>query len=146
MERADLEVVGRGLAARIRDLRAALDRLDSFAFRPGQESESPGGSESPGESERMARELVLRALRALSDPLNHDLLSRLANEGGASVGDLQSAVSLPRLAVWERLSDLLQVGLVERSLEGDRAALTPVGAVLVRLVEDMTNAAAGAGP
>lgn len=143
---ADLDAVAAGLRARIRDLRAALERLDSFAFAPRADGADGAGSadEPAGTPESVAREFVLRALRALADPVNHRLLSRMGTDG-ASIGELETAVSLPRLAVWERLSDLLQVGLAERSLEAGRAALTPAGAALVRLVDDLAAATAKAG-
>lgn len=137
---ADLDAAARGLGGRLRDLQAAMERLDSFAFRTDERG--PAGTEA-GDAAQASRDLVLRALRALSDPVNYRLLLRL-REGDASIEELMTEVSLPRLGVWERLSDLLQVGLVQRSLEAGRACLAPAGAALVGLTEGLAEAAVGA--
>lgn len=140
---ADPASLGRALAARLAEIAATLDRYASFAFAPG-EPEPPRALEA-GDEPEAARELVLRALRTASDPLNDRILRRLES-GDATLPELAELVSLPRLAVWERLSDLVQVGLVARSLEGDRAGLTEAGHALVELVGQAAAAAAeGAG-
>lgn len=136
---SDAALLGRALAPRLAEIAAALDRYAAFAFSPGG-----GGAPSalePGEGGEAGRELVLRALRAASDPLNDRILRRLA-EGDATLPGLTELVALPRLAVWERVNDLVQVGLVGRSLEGDRAGLTEAGAALVELVGQAAAAAA----
>lgn len=141
MGEADLRAAVQGLGARLRDLQAAMDRLDSFAFRPG-ESDPAAAGPGAGEVVAASRDLVLRALGALGDPVNHRLLARL-REGETSIEELMDEVSLPRLAVWERLSDLLQVGLADRSLEAGRACLAPAGEALVGLVERLASGVAG---
>jgi hypothetical protein len=133
MDPADL---GKALGARLAEVEAALERYGAFAFSPGQEA--PPGS---GDRIEAARDLVLRALRAATDPVNAALLRRLAT-GDATLAVLGEAVALPRLAVWERVNELLAVGLVGRSLEADAAGLTAAGVAMVALCEDAARAAA----
>jgi hypothetical protein len=57
---------------------------------------------------------------------------------------LGELTGLPRVAVWERLNELLAAGLVGRSLEADSAGLTPAGAAVVALCEDAARAASEA--
>lgn len=137
--RTDPAELGRSLAGRLGEIAAALDRYAAFAFAPG-DAGTPAGI-TAGEEHETARELVLRAFRAASDPLNDRILRRLA-AGDATLADLSVLVGLPRLAVWERLSDLVQTGLVARSLEGDEAGLTAAGRVLLQLVDEASAAAA----
>lgn len=136
---SDAALLGRALAPRLAEIAAALDRYAAFAFSPGG-GEAPPALE-PGEGAEAGRELVLRALRAASDPLNDRILRRLG-EGDAALLLLAEVVALPRLAVWERVNDLVQTGLVARSLEGDRAGLTEAGATLLELVGQASAAAA----
>ena len=131
--------LGRALARRLAEIVAAIDRYGAFAFAPGDPEPPP--ALAPGEKRAAAHELVLRALRAASDPLNDRVLRRL-EEGDATLAELAALVSLPRLALWERLSDLVQTGLVARSLEDDRAGLTEAGRALVELVGQASAAAA----
>ncbi len=136
----DPAALGKALAGRLGEVRAALERHAAFVFAPGEEP--PGPALGPGEAEAAAREFVLRALRTAADPVNDRLLRRLA-EGQATLAELAALVGLPRLAVWERVNDLVQAGLAVRSLEGDRTGLSPAGQALATLVEEAARAAAG---
>ena len=138
--RADPAALGRALAPRLAEIAAALDRYAEFAFAPG-DAAAPRAL-APGEEREAARELVLRALRAATDPLNDRILRRLAG-GDATLAELSALAGLPRLAVWERVSDLVQTGLVVRALAGDGAGLTGAGAALLELVDEAAAAAAG---
>lgn len=138
----DASLVAKGLAARIADLEATLERYASFAFRP--DDASPPPSPSDGDASAVARELVRRTFAALADPVNDRLLRRLA-EGDAGLAELSGLVALPRLVVWERVNDLVQVGVARHALESDRAGLTGAGAALVELVDDLTAAIAEQG-
>jgi biotin operon repressor len=140
---SDAGALGRALAGRLDDIAAALDRYTNFAFLP--DTEAARTAFAADEKREAAHELVLRALRAAADPLNDRILRRL-DDGDAPLGELAELLELPRLAVWERMSDLVQTGLAVRSLETDRAALTPAGRALVELVEEATNATASHFP
>jgi DNA-binding transcriptional ArsR family regulator len=135
----DPDVVGKALAARLRDLEAAMTRFGTFAFTPGEEAPPPALAE--GEAEAAARELVLAALRAAADPAGYKVLARL-RQGDATIGELAQVLGVPRLVAWDRVAGLVAAGVVSRSLEGDRAGLTPAGAAVVELVEEAAAAAA----
>jgi hypothetical protein len=125
-----------GLAARLADVETAIERYRAFSFQP--DDAAPAAAMAEEDTLQAARELVLRALAAASDPLNHRIMRRLA-EGDAALADLAPVCSLPRIAVWERVNDLVQVGLAARALEGDRAGLTPAGLAVVELVDEVAR-------
>jgi hypothetical protein len=137
----DPALLGKALGSRLRDLEAALERYGAYAFTPGEAEPPPGLA--PGEAPAAARELVLRALRAAGDPVAYAWLARLA-EGDTPLSELAGRAGVPRLVAWERVNDLVQAGLVARSLEGDRAGLTAAGQFVVELVEEAARAAAAA--
>lgn len=138
----DPSLLGKALAARLRDLEATVERYGAYAFAPGQPAPPP--ALEPGEAGPAARELVLRALRVVGDPSAYSVLRRLA-EGDAPLSELAELLGVPRLVAWERVNDLVQAGLAARALEGDRAGLTPAGQALVELVEEAAEAAGRAG-
>jgi hypothetical protein len=131
----DPSLVAKGLAARLADIEATMDRHASFAFRLDEVSPAPRAPDV-GEATAVARDLVLRALAAVSDPVNGALLHRLA-QGDATLAELAEVVALPRPAVWERVNDLVQVGVARHALDGDRAGLTGAGGALVELVDEL---------
>jgi hypothetical protein len=137
MEPADL---GKALGARLVEVEAALERYGAFAFSPGQQAPAPP---APGDHLEAARDFVLRALRTATDPANAALLRHLAR-GDATLAALGEVARLPRLAVWERVNELVAAGLLARSLEADTAGLTPAGAAVVALCEAVAQAAAEA--
>lgn len=136
----DLDLVAKGLANRLTEIQAALDRYSGFAFRPGAGEPPPPGLQE-GETAAAAREMVLRALAAAADPRHEAVLGVLAR-GDATLGELASTLDLPRLSVWERVKDLVQVGLVAHDLDGDRAGLTPAGEQVVALVDHLATSIA----
>jgi hypothetical protein len=133
----DPATLGKALGARLAEVGSAMARYDTFAYQPGEE---PRGDATPG-GEAVARDFVLTAIRAASDPLSYTLLRRMAR-GDTTLAELGATAGLPRLAVWERLATLVAAGLAGRSLETDTAGLTPAGATLVALVEEATAVAA----
>ena len=137
----DPAVLGKVLAARLADIRAAAARYDAFAF---DERPATGGSDG-GDPAATARDLVLAALGAAAEPLSYAMLHRMAG-GDVPLPELSAVTGLPRLAVWERLNGLVAVGLVGRSHEHDGAGLTPAGRALVELVEGAVAAASGELP
>ncbi|MEX2268233.1 MAG: hypothetical protein WEA75_06075 [Acidimicrobiia bacterium] len=137
----DASLVGKALGARLEELEATIERLRAFAFEPDAAAARPAVVE--GESLDNARELVLRAFRMMSDPLHYRTLLHL-REGDADLGTLAALLTVPRLAVWERVNDLVQAGLVARSLEADQAGLTTAGQALVELVEAIARGASEA--
>lgn len=128
----DTALVAKGLSARLSDVAAARERHLSFVFAPGRDVVADGGGAAA------ARDLVRRALTVLADPVNDELVRRLA-DGDASVAELADVVGLPALAAWERVNDLVQVGLVRHALDGDRAGLTGAGQALAELVSELSD-------
>lgn len=84
------------------------------------------------------RDLVLKALSRSADPLNYLMLLHL-NGGDASIAALATLTGLTRIATSERVSDLVQVGLVGRSHRGDAVGLSPAGTALVELIESASH-------
>lgn len=131
----DLDIVGSGLGSRLVDVMAAMERQESFVFSTDDPPSRPSIDDRP-----VARDFVLRALAAVSDSVNYRLLVVLA-EGDLPMGDLCDHVGLGRPAVWERVNDLVQVGLVGRQFERDLVGLSGPGQELVKFVEAVTSAA-----
>jgi hypothetical protein len=134
----DPALVGKALGVRLDEIEATIERLRSFAFEP--DTASSTAQDGQGEVLDTARELVLRALRVMSDPLDYRLLLRLL-EGDSGLDELGKLLALPHAAVWDRVNDLVQAGLVGRSLEAGQAGLTAAGQALVALVEAIARAA-----
>lgn len=131
---------GRCLGERLRSTEAVAQRYASFAFEP--DDERPIGSSAADEDMASARDLVLRVARTVADPLNYRLLVRLG-DGDADLTALAELIDLPHLALWDRVSDLMQAGLVGRSLPDHRVGLTRAGEILVDTMETAASAATG---
>lgn len=137
----DVGLAAKGLAARLADIDAVRARNASFVYQPGRDR--AGGDDGGGTDEHAARDLVVRVLARVGDPINDRILDRLAH-GDASTAELAAVAGLPVAAVWERVNDLVQVGLVARSLEHDRAGLTATGAAFADLVAELASRTAEA--
>ncbi len=86
---------------------------------------------------------MLRALTAVADPVNDQLLRRLAQDD-ATLADLATVSGLPRAAVWERVTTSCRWA-ARHALEGDRAGLTSAAQALVELVDELAARAAEQG-
>jgi len=129
--------LARGLAARLRDAAAAADRLADFAF--AEAGDPPPGALEGGEEGAVGLDFARRALHAATEATNAAILHAAAAgpEGGVALAELQERAGLPRLAVLERVHELLQLGLVARDLPADTVCATPAGAALDALVADL---------
>lgn len=127
--------LARGLAARMRDAVEAADRLASFSF-DGRPAESQPSALADGEELATAHDLVLRVLRATGDALNFRILAAAAarSSDGAPVDALAQDLGLARMALVERIHDLIQLGLVARDLQLDTVRATGAGEGLLELV------------
>lgn len=123
--------LAQALTRRMAEMKAAAERLQGFAFAPGEES--PDLLDDEGDGSGTLRDMALRALARSADPINFALIEHLS-ESDATVGELARSLGLPRAAVSERVNDLLQVGLVARTHRGDGATLGPAGREIVELV------------
>ena len=126
-----IAAVAAGLASRLRALVAALDRLDRLEAGSGAWLAGFAETELHG----AATELSLRALRTVADPANFALLQTMAGDDSQPLSQLIDATGLGRLALSERLNDLVQVGLATRLIDTDRAQITGAGASLIRLID-----------
>jgi hypothetical protein len=126
------------LALRLRDLARMLDRLDRLESGTGEWL----ASQQNGELRAAAMEMTLRALRAAADPTNFALLAFLSAHTSAPVAELEKASGLGRLALIERVNDLVQVGLAGRNIDTDQVQGTAAGAALVGLINSLSEATA----
>jgi hypothetical protein len=125
--------LARALAARLRDANAAGEQLSAFAFT--EDAPTPGPELREGEELAVAHDFLLRVLHGVSEPLSWRVLAEVVAVGGSlGLGELAAALGLPRLAVTERVSGLIQLGVVARDLERDSVVATPAGHALFELI------------
>jgi hypothetical protein len=131
----DLDALGDAAGGRLRAVAAAVRRIDGLA---------PGGPDADASvpTERDVRELVLRTLRVCGD-LDNDRILRAVADGTGSAAGLAVAVGRPRVALWEAVGDLIQVGLLERDPTRDGVALTRAGAAALAMVEYLVHVGEG---
>jgi hypothetical protein len=126
------------LALRLRDLTRLLDRLDRLESGTGEWLTT----HTPADMQDAALDMTLRALRVAADPTNFSILVYLAANSTATLPALEEASGLKRLALNERVNDLIQVGLAARNIDTDQTQLTAGGAALVALIESIGAATA----
>ncbi|MHB8244200.1 MAG: hypothetical protein ACYDGN_02435 [Acidimicrobiales bacterium] len=126
-------------AVRRRIAQIDLARLRSESFVGSHPSpgpvERPEPSTAPGSA---ARDLVIRTLGVLGDTVSIDLLAS-CSAAPRSTPYLAGIMTLPLSAVWERVNDLIQVGLLERSLDDDRVVVTPAGCTVLEILVAVTT-------
>lgn len=126
------------LALRLRDIARMLDRLDRLESGTGEWLAAQGEAAL----QEAATDMTLRALRAAADPANFAILSFLSLHTSAPMAELEKATGLGRLALNERVNDLVQVGLAGRNIDTDHVQSTAAGAALVGLVNNIGEATA----
>ena len=126
------------LALRLRDLARLLDRLDRLESGTGDWL----AAQRPEDLAAAATDMTLRALRLATEPANFVLLNRLARADALTMAELEQAAGLGRLALGERLNDLIQVGLAQRNIDTDQVQATQAGAALAGLITAISQATA----
>ncbi|MCC7360654.1 MAG: hypothetical protein IT317_14330 [Anaerolineales bacterium] len=126
------------LALRLRDLARSLDRLDRLESGTGEWL----ASQQAEDLAAAAQAMTLRTLRLAADSDNYALLNRLAGAASMSTAELELAVGLGRLALVERINDLVQVGLASRNVDTDQVQATQAGAALAGLVSAISRTTA----
>jgi len=126
------------LALRLRDIARLLDRLDRLESGTGEWLASQG----EGALREAATDMTLRALRAAADPTNFAILTFLSAHTSAPMAELEAATGFGRLALAERVNDLVQVGLAGRNIDTDHVQGTAAGAALVGLIHNIGEATA----
>jgi hypothetical protein len=81
-----------------------------------------------------SRELLLRALRVAGDPINFQILNLLDRIDPIDVPALMRETRLNRVAVSERVNDLVQTGLAVREMVNDQVRGTDLSAGLATFV------------
>lgn len=141
------DLVAEGIWARLRDMIMARSRWDRFVRDPegGSGGEAPlaMAPPAPEEAERLAAELVLRALRVGVDPVSQRVLERLAREDVVPLETLAETTGLPPLALHEKVADLVQVGLAVHDLERRQVRATPLASGLLEIVGEIARRLAG---
>jgi len=126
------------LALRLRDIARLIDRLDRLESGTGEWL----ASQQNGELMAGATEITLRALRTAGDPTNFSILSFLVAHASAPVRELEKATGIGRLALTERVNDLVQLDLAARNIDTDHVQSTAAGAALVGLINSIREATA----
>jgi hypothetical protein len=129
----DLELLGGALGQRVRDVAAAVRRLDGLAVA----DTGPAASRPVQED---VREFVLRALR-IAGGRDNDVILRAVAAGTSEAAGLAQLTGRPRLALWEAVGDLVQVGLLERDPVADAVRLTAAGTAVLAMVDLLVTAA-----
>jgi len=126
------------LAFRLRDIARMLDRLDRLESGTGEWL----AKRQSEDWQSAATEMTLRALRVAADPTNYAILAFLSLHASAPVAELENATGLGRLALAERINDLVQVGLAGRNIDTDQVQGTAAGAALTGLINSISRATA----
>ncbi len=138
MERIISDDFSSALALRLRDLARMADRLDRLESGTGEWLKAQRAEDWIA----AATEMTLRALRVAADPLNFAILTFLSKRATTPIADLEQAVGLGRLALTERVNDLIQVGLAGRNIDTDQVQGTAAGAALVGWINTIGEATA----
>ncbi len=136
------DLLAEGLWSRLRDILMAQSRWDRFVHNP-EGSGAPTQVEpippSREEAERVAAEMLLRALGAGAETVNQTILRRLASKEAVKVPILMELTGLPRIAVIERVHDLARVGLASYAAESGEARGTPLSQGLLGFVDEVSG-------
>ncbi|MDR7515146.1 MAG: hypothetical protein QN165_10095 [Armatimonadota bacterium] len=135
--RVELESLAQAVWSRIQALTRAADRLGRFPENP------PWPELGAEDAKDVGREFALRLLRAGADPVNYRLLQEVVEHRALPLVELAGRLGLHPAVALERVADLVQVGLVERSLVGDSVQATAAAEAFVRLVESVAGGVAG---
>lgn len=134
IERGDIEDIVAGLSDRARNLLRAFDRYDRLETAEVFVGWLEGEREN-GRLAETAREILLRALKVASDPINFKILEQLDPIEAVELPALMALTGLARVAVSERVHDLVQTGLAAREMIGDQIRGTSLSAGILGLVD-----------
>lgn len=139
--------VAEGLWLRLRDAILAERRLEAFEFSPegpvaiGQGALASLASD-PDAQATLARDMTLRALAAVADPVNFRILCALGTAVSVPIEEVARRLGLPELATTERVHALAQAGLATRAVETHSVAATAAGCALAALIQTTAGALA----
>ncbi|NND01273.1 MAG: hypothetical protein HKN91_00665 [Acidimicrobiia bacterium] len=130
----------RGIVARLRTLLLVLDRQDRLETGEA----FTGWLEAEANSRRIsdhAREMLLRAMRVASDPVNYAVLAGLDLMEPVAILELMESTGLSRVAVSERVNDMVQTGLAIREMVNDEVRGTDLTRGICSFIESAADAA-----
>jgi len=130
-----------GLVERVHSLLLGLDRRDRL--ETANEFVGWLQRQTREQLDNIARGMLLRALRCAGDPVNYQILERLAELDEANAAALMPKTGLDRVAVCERLNDLAQVGLISQDVLGGQISETSLAVGVRTLVERLAVQAGG---
>ena len=128
-----LDTVSHALAVRLRNIARHLDRLDRLESGSGTWMQD----QTSADIEEASRQMTLRVLRTVADPINLSLITYLISKTTTTVADLQTHSGLDRLTLNERLNDLVQVGLAALEIDTNHVQVSEAGVALVGLITDI---------
>lgn len=134
MDDAKLNLFAEGLWARLRDIVMAQRRWDGFVRDP--EGGGARALPAPDEAGQLAEEMILRALRVATDPINSGILRRLVREGDVALTSLIEQTGLSRIALVETINDLSQAGLARYAVETRTAGATSAAIGFIGLLDE----------
>ena len=124
-----------GLISRMLGILRALDRQDQLETSDEFSGWLETFSQDEEGAKAAARELVLRALRAISDRINYRILQQTSNMESRPVSEVMQILGLGRVEAVERIHDLVQVGALSQDLVSGSVQVTLLGAALAGMVE-----------
>ena len=130
--------LGQAAFALLSYLIQVVDREDRLESGTGLFKQELAGD--PEARQRAVEDSVLRMLRMAADPVNFRVLESLARSSHVTTTALSVTIGLPRLAVEERISDLVSAGLAAKVFASGQVAGTDTGAALVGLVREAVAA------
>jgi len=136
-EKDSLADIADGLADRTRTLLRALDRQDRLETAQVFVGWLAGAREDDRLSDAV-REMLLRALKVASDPVNFQILERLDPIDSVELPVLMDHTGLGRVALSERVHDLVQTGLAAREMIGDQVRSTSLASGFLTVVREIS--------
>ncbi len=133
------EEIAEGVAAMVRYRIAVIDREDRLEVGTGTWT-STFLADTAGRSEAL-REVTLRALQIGFDPVNFGVLRALAGDESMATAELEARTGLGRVALGDRVGDLVSAGLAAKVPEADQVVGTGAGRALVAFVDQIVESA-----
>lgn len=126
--------ISEAIFARVRAIHLAAQRLDRLPENePG--TSRLGSQDVP----KLVEEFLFRLAMVGLEPHNLRMLKEIVQHNSLPLARLVESSGLPALAVTERIADMVQVGLVERSLVGNYVQASRVARLLVDLVDAVSR-------
>lgn len=137
-----VDAIAAGFATRIREVDAAYERASSFVRMPvaeGPRTVLDRVAHVVGDPGAASRDLIQRACRTVGVATNAELLARLSR-GDSTDAELTEWANVDPIVMWERINELIQVGLARRDLTTGRVGLSAAGVGVAAVLDDLIGA------